>query len=66
MCGFFWEFWNYFAIVKWKYNIPYVGFLKIFEMPILGYLGYIPFALSLYSMYYFTRHYFKKGLYSQV
>jgi len=53
ICGFFWEFWNYWAAVKWSYNIPYVGFFKIFEMPILGYLGYIPFALELYAMYYF-------------
>lgn len=64
--GFFWEFWNYWAPLKWKYDVPYVGFLKIFEMPLLGYLGYLPFALSLYSMYYFTRHYFKKALYARV
>jgi len=51
--GFFWEFWNYYAIPKWFYNIPYVSFFKIFEMPILGYLGYLPFALELYAMYYF-------------
>ena len=36
ICGFFWEFWNYWAIPKWTYTIPFVGFLKIFEMPILG------------------------------
>ncbi|MEK6904743.1 MAG: hypothetical protein AABW87_04080 [Nanoarchaeota archaeon] len=55
ICGFFWEFWNYWAIIKWQYNIPYVGFLKIFEMPILGYLGYLPFGLELYAMYHFVR-----------
>ncbi len=55
ICGFFWEFWNYWAIVKWNYTIPYVGFLKIFEMPILGYLGYPPFALELYAMWHFVR-----------
>src|SRR3989344_5544718 len=38
--GFFWEFWNYWAVTKWYYNIPFLGFFKIFEMPILGYLGY--------------------------
>jgi len=58
MCGFFWEFWNYWAITKWYYNVPYVGFFKIFEMPILGYLGYLPFALELYAMYWFTRSLF--------
>ena len=56
--GFLWEFWNYYAVVKWTYNIPFVGFFKIFEMPILGYLGYFPFAFELYSMYWFTRSLF--------
>ncbi|MEK6885747.1 MAG: hypothetical protein AABX17_02165 [Nanoarchaeota archaeon] len=56
--GFFWEFWNYWAIPKWTYDIPFVGFFKIFEMPILGYLGYFPFALELYAMYWFIRSLF--------
>ncbi|MFA5176091.1 MAG: hypothetical protein WC413_02430 [Candidatus Nanoarchaeia archaeon] len=55
ICGFFWEFWNYWAIPKWTYSVPYVGFLKIFEMPILGYLGYGPFALELYAMWHFVK-----------
>jgi hypothetical protein len=58
--GFFWEFWNYWALNKWFYNIPFVGFFKIFEMPILGYLGYFPFALELYAMYWFVLSLFKK------
>ncbi|MBI2042782.1 hypothetical protein HYT25_00125 [Candidatus Pacearchaeota archaeon] len=53
--GFFWEFWNFWAIPKWIYNIPYLDFFKIFEMPILGYLGYLPFSFELYSMYWFVR-----------
>ncbi len=56
--GFFWEFWNYWAVTKWYYDIPFVGFFKIFEMPILGYLGYFPFALSLYSMFWFVQSLF--------
>ncbi len=56
--GFFWEFWNYWAITKWTYNIPFLGFFKIFEMPILGYLGYFPFAFELYAMYWFIRSLF--------
>ncbi len=55
IAGILWEFWNYWAAVKWHYVIPYVGFLKIFEMPILGYLGYPFFALELYAMYHFIR-----------
>ena len=29
----------------WAYSVPYVDFLHVFEMPILGYLGYIPFGV---------------------
>lgn len=56
--GFFWEFWNYWAITKWTYNIPFLNFYKIFEMPIIGYIGYFPFALELYAMYWFVRSLF--------
>ncbi len=56
--GFLWEFWNYWALPKWTYDIPYLGFLKLFEMPVLGYLGYFPFALELYAMYWFVRSLF--------
>ncbi len=55
LLGFLWEFWNYWAVPKWTYHIPYFGFFKIFEMPLLGYLGYPPFALELYAMYWFIR-----------
>lgn len=58
--GFFWEFWNYWALPKWTYTVPFVGFFKIFEMPILGYFGYFPFAFELYSMYWFVRSLFLK------
>jgi hypothetical protein len=47
--GFFWEFWNFYSLPKWVYTIPYVGFLKIFEMPLLGYFGYPFFGLIVYS-----------------
>ena len=59
--GLLWEFWNYYAIIKWTYNVPYVGFLKIFEMPILGYFGYFPFALELYAMYHFSVYLYQKA-----
>ena len=55
ICGLLWEFWNYYAVIKWYYQIPFVGFFKIFEMPILGYLGYGPFAFELFAMWYFVR-----------
>ena len=55
ICGFFWEFWNYWAPAKWYYDVPFFEFFKIFEMPVLGYLGYLPFGLSLYALYNFTK-----------
>lgn len=61
ICGFFWEFWNYWAPAKWYYFVPFVGFFKIFEMPILGFLGYMPFGLSLYAMYIFFSGLFSKN-----
>ncbi len=47
--GIVWEFWNYYSSPKWMYTIPYVGFLKVFEMPILGYLGYPFFGVIVYN-----------------
>jgi hypothetical protein len=44
--GILWELWNWGALPYWQYRIPYVGFLPIFEMPVLGYLGYPPFILA--------------------
>ncbi len=51
-CGFFWELWNSLALPKWYYTIPFVDrFPHLFEMPLPGYLGYLPFALELFAMY---------------
>lgn len=49
--GFFWELWNVFSYPKWVYDVPFVDFLHLFEMPLLGYLGYLPFGLELYAFY---------------
>jgi len=51
ICGFFWEMWNCLAFPKWVYTVPFVNFFHIFEMPLLGYGGYLPFALELYALY---------------
>ena len=50
VCGFFWEMWNYFAYPKWVYHTPGVEFLKVFDMPLLGYIGYLFFAWELYAL----------------
>jgi len=56
--GFLLEFWNYFSGVHeggevvltytpayWTYSIPYVNVYHVFEMPVLGLLGYLPFGV---------------------
>jgi len=51
MTGFFWEMWNYFSYPKWIYTVPLVNVGHIFEMPLLGYGGYLPFACELFAIY---------------
>jgi hypothetical protein len=51
ICGFFWEMWNFYSYPKWVYRVPFVDFLQIFEMPLLGYGGYLPFSLELFALY---------------
>lgn len=55
--GFLCECWNYLSGTHiggqletvnpdyWTYSIPYVNVCHVFEMPILGYAGYIPFGV---------------------
>src|SRR6266566_768525 len=51
VCGWLWEFWNYWAAAKWHYIFPMFQQWKIFEMPIPGYLEFLPFALECFAMY---------------
>ena len=55
LCGVLWEFWNYWALSKWTYTVPYFGNVKIFEMPVLGFLGFPPFAIECWAIYIFCR-----------
>ncbi len=63
ICGFFWEMWNSRALPGWSYTVPYINappYLfggpvpHLFEMPLLGYLGYLPFGVELFCMYQFS------------
>jgi len=47
--GFWWEYWNYFSMPKWIYSVPFVDFWRIFEMPLIGYAGYLPFGILIFS-----------------
>jgi len=60
VCGFFWEFWNYWAYTKWYYTVPILDNVRIFQIPVLGFLAYGPFALELYVIYNFVRLLFSK------
>lgn len=51
ICGFIWEMWNYFSFPKWVYHVPFFQFWQLFEMPLMGYLGYLPFSLELVALY---------------
>lgn len=46
VCGFFWEMWNYGSLAKWIYEVPFVSRFKLFEMPLLGFAGYLPFGIE--------------------
>ncbi|MCG6939087.1 MAG: hypothetical protein LJE83_13070 [Gammaproteobacteria bacterium] len=45
-CGFFWEMWNYYSATKWIYTVPLVHHFQVFEMPVAGYAGYLPFGIE--------------------
>jgi len=44
VCGLCWETWNWHAYAKWVYAVPWVHRFQIWEMPILGFAGYLPFG----------------------
>jgi hypothetical protein len=54
ICGFFWEFWNFWATSKWVYRVPFFEKFKIFEMPFAGFLGFPPFAVEAFVFYNFV------------
>lgn len=54
ICGILWEFWNYWATAKWIYTLPFLNEPKIFEMPLFGFLGFLPFAIEIYVMWEFA------------
>ncbi len=48
--GALWEFWNYWASAKWIYTFPLLVDVRIFEMPIIGFVGFPPFAVETYVL----------------
>ncbi|MFO7867017.1 MAG: hypothetical protein R6V02_09440 [Candidatus Aminicenantes bacterium] len=54
--GFLWEFFNFWAGSHWQYSLPFFEFGKIFQMPVLGYFGFAPFALEIFVFLALYRH----------
>lgn len=51
ICGLVWEGWNYWAGTKWEYTVPILPEVRLFEMPLVGYVGFPAFALECFTMY---------------
>lgn len=49
LCGLAWEGLNFWAGGKWRYTFPWPRGPKLFEMPWLGFVGFLPFALGAAS-----------------
>lgn len=62
ICGLLWEFWNIWAFTKWEYIFfpPQLARWKYFEMPIAGFLGFLPFALDYFAMFHFLAGFFTR------
>jgi hypothetical protein len=50
LCGILWEAWNVPAGAHWVYHLPMDHFLKVFAMPLPGYLGFPVFAVEAFVM----------------
>jgi len=51
LSGGLWEGLNYWARTKWVYTVPGFEELKLFEMPLLGFVGFPFLALSAFESY---------------
>jgi len=60
VCGFIWESLNMLASARWVYTVPFAGELKRFEMPLLGYFGFLPFAVAVFDLWAFLRWLFPR------
>jgi hypothetical protein len=60
ICGFLWEFWNFWATTKWIYIFPWLNRLRLFEMPIAGFLGFPSFNVEYFVMFHFIALFFTK------
>lgn len=57
IAGGIWEGLNIGARTKWIYTVPYLEEIKLFEMPLFGFVGFTAFALEIWSVYHLLRLY---------
>jgi Domain of unknown function (DUF4332) len=55
-CGLVWESFNFLAPQKWIYTVRGLDQLKLFEMPVLGFLGFPALALDAFSFFAFVSY----------
>ncbi len=56
-CGLLWEFWNYWAIAKWTYHLPFLGswqHIRYFQMPAPGLIGFAGFGVEVWVIWQFS------------
>lgn len=51
IAGGLWESINWLAGARWTYTVPFAGDVKVFEMPLLGYLGFAPFVVECFAIW---------------
>ncbi len=55
VCGILWENWNFISPVRWIYTVPFLEGMKVFEMPIVGYIGFPVFAVETVAFFDFLQ-----------
>ena len=60
--GVLWELLNFWSGSHWEYSLPFLNFAKIFQMPICGYGGFLPFALEVFALDQLLSYYRKRYL----
>jgi hypothetical protein len=53
--GLVWEFFNFWAGTHWEYSLPYLDFWRVFQMPVFGFFGFMPFALEVFAAFILLR-----------
>jgi hypothetical protein len=54
--GLMGEFWNFYAVPKWTYHVPFLDFGKVFEMPVLAYPVYALLASTVFALFHALYH----------